>query len=168
MSLKTKLVMAITSLVFLVTAVLSLVYVSQLLQAVVKQSYDTNVLVAEQIRYELQRALETGLKDQKVDPNDQVQLRQLAADAVRDNAPLTAMVNSVLRYSPTVYDIGISDTQNRALLTTGPGGEDQVLPARPDYRKLRDANALEQLKTVFGPGQVYDVVLPSSATISRL
>src|SRR5579859_4712585 len=152
--------MAITSLVFLVTAVLSLVYVSQLLQAVVKQSYDTNVLVAEQIRYELQRALETGLKDQKVDPNDQVQLRQLAADAVRDNAPLTAMVNSVLRYSPTVYDISISDTQNRALLTTGAAGEDAVLPARPDYRKLRDANALEQLKTVFGPGQVYDVVLP--------
>ena len=38
MSLKTKLVLAITGLVFLVTAVLSLVYVSQLLESVVQES----------------------------------------------------------------------------------------------------------------------------------
>ncbi len=160
MSLKTKLVLAITSLVFLVTAVLSLVYVSQLLQAVVQQSYDNNVLVARQIRYALQLALETGLKDQKVNPNDEVQLRGLAAAAVRDNAALMAVVNSVNRYSPTVYDISISDDRNRALLTTGPGGQDQLLPSRPNYQLLRDRNAVQLLQTVFGPPQVYDVVLP--------
>ncbi len=160
MSLKTKLVLAITSLVFLVTAVLSLVYVSQLLQAVVQQSYDNNVLVARQIRYALQLALETGLKDQKVNPNDEVQLRGLAAAAVRDNAALTAVVNSVNRYSPTVYDINISDDRNRALLTTGPGGQDELLPARPNYQILRDSNAVQLLQTIFGPPQVYDVVLP--------
>ena len=38
MSLKSKLVLAITSLVFLVTMMLSLVYINQLLQAVVTQS----------------------------------------------------------------------------------------------------------------------------------
>lgn len=160
MSLKTKLVMAITSLVFLVTAVLSLVYVSQLLQAEVKQSYDTNVLVAEEIRYSLQQALETGLKDQKVNPNDTVQLRALAAAAVRDNAGLKAVVDSVNRYSLTVNDITISDNRNRILLTTGPGGTDQIVPARPNYQHLRDGNPVEQLKTVFGPPLVYDVVKP--------
>ena len=73
MSLKTKLVMAITGLVFLVTAVLSLVYISKLLESVVQESYDTNKLGAEQIRYALQLALEAGLKDQQINPNDQVQ-----------------------------------------------------------------------------------------------
>jgi signal transduction histidine kinase len=160
MSLKTKLVMAITSLVFLVTAVLSLVYVSQLLQSVVEQSYDTNVLVARQIRYALQLALETGLKDQEVNPNDRVHLRQLAATAVREDAALKAVVNSVNRYSPTVYDVSIADNMNRALLTTGTGGEDQALPIRPDYQTLRVSNAIELLKIVFGPPQVYDVRLP--------
>jgi signal transduction histidine kinase len=160
MSLKTKLVLAITSLVFLVTAVLSLVYVGQLLKAEVQQSYDTNVLVAEQIRYALQLALETGLKDQQVDPNDQVGLRNLAAEAVRDNEALDAVVKSVNRYSPTVYDISIADNRNQALLSTGPGGEDEVLPARPNYQRLRDSNPIELLQTVFGPPQVYDVVLP--------
>ncbi len=160
MSLKTKLVLAITGLVFLITAVISLVYVSQLLNSVVQQSYDNNVLVARQIRYAVQLALETGLKDQKVNPNDPVQLRGLAAEAVRDNSALTAVVNSVNRYSPTVYDISISDTGNRALLTTGPGDPDQLLPARPNYQTLRDSNAVQLLQTIFGPPKVYDVVLP--------
>ena len=160
MSLKTKLVLAITSLVFLVTVVLSLVYVSQLLQSIVTQSYDVNVLVARQIRYALQLALENGLKDQKVDPNNQEQLRQLTVAAVRDNVGLTSVVNSVIRYSPSVYDISIGDNRNRALLTTGPSGDDQPLPVRPNYQRLRDSNALELVETVFGQAKVYDVTLP--------
>src|ERR1700676_3400605 len=99
MSLKTKLVLAITGLVFLVTVVLSLVYVSQLVQGVVQASYDTNVLGAQQIRYALQLALENGLKDQQINPNDQAQLRALAAEAVRDSAALKAVVDSANRYS---------------------------------------------------------------------
>jgi signal transduction histidine kinase len=161
MSLKTKLVLAITGLVFLVTGVLSVVYVSRLLQAVVQQSYDTNVLGAEQIRYALRLALEAGLKDQQVNPNDKVQLRQLAATAVRESTALSAVVKSVITYSPTVYDISIGDNNNLALLTTGTGGNDQQLPPRTSYLQLRDSNAIELLKAVYGPSaQVYDVVLP--------
>jgi len=160
MNLKPKLVLAITTLVFLISAALSLVYVSKLLQAAVQQSYDTNLLVARQIRYALQLALETGLKDQQVAANDPAQLRNLAAAAVRDNDALMAVVNSVNRYSPTVYDISIGDTQNRALLTTGTGGADQQLPIRPNYENLRDRGPIELLQTVFGPPKVYEVVLP--------
>jgi len=160
MSLKTKLVLAITGLVFLVTTVLSLVYVSQLLESVVQVSYDTNKLGAEQIRYALQLALEEGLRGQQINPNDQVELRRLAAAAVRSSSALNAVVSSVIRYSPTVYDISIGDTDNRAMLTTGTGGEDQLLPVRQSYQRLRDSNAVELIKAVFGPAEVYDVVLP--------
>jgi len=52
--LKTKLVLAITLLVFLIAGLLSLVYVSQLLEAAVKQSYDTNEMVAKQLRFSMQ------------------------------------------------------------------------------------------------------------------
>ena len=160
MSLKSKLVLAITSLVFLVTMVLSLVYVNQLLQAVVTQSYDTNVLVTRQIRYALQLALENGLKGQQVNPNDKAQLRGLVTGAVRDNAALQAVVSSVNRYSPTVYDISIADNDGRALLTTGPNGDDNPIPVRPNYQQLRNSNAIQLMRIVFGPPRVYDVVLP--------
>ena len=64
---------------------LSLVYVSHLVDAAVQQSYDTNRMVANQVRFALQNALETGLKDQTVDPNDPTKLRELVAAAIRDS-----------------------------------------------------------------------------------
>ena len=60
MRLKTKLVLAITALVFLIAGLVSLVYVHQLVKAAVQQTYDTNRMVAEQVRFALQNALESG------------------------------------------------------------------------------------------------------------
>ena len=134
MRLKTKLVLAITALVFLIAGLLSLVYVSQLLHAAVQQSYDTNRMVADQVRFALQDALEAGLKDRTVDPNNPAQLRSLVAEAVRDNAALQAVVESVNRYSLTVYDINIGDSQSSTLLSTNPENEDKPLPVRPNYQ----------------------------------
>jgi signal transduction histidine kinase len=160
MRLKTKLVLAITLLVFLIAGLLSLVYVSQLLHEAVQQSYDTNRMVANQVRFALQNALETGLKDRKVDPGNPAELRNLAAAAVRDNAALQAVVDSVNRYSLTVYDINIGDNQQSTLLSTNPENEDKPLPARPNYNELLDANPIQFMKEVFGPPRVFDVVLP--------
>jgi signal transduction histidine kinase len=160
MRLKTKLVLAITLLVFLIAGLLSLVYVSQLLHSAVQQSYDTNRMVANQVRFALQNALEAGLKDQKVDPNNPGQLRNLAAEAVRDNAALQAVIDSVNRYSLTVYDINIGDNQLSTLLSTNPENEDKPLPTRPDYNQLLDAKPIELMQEVFGPPKVYDVVAP--------
>ena len=158
MRLKTKLVIAITALVFVIAAVISLVYASQLLRAAVQQSYDTNHMVAEQIRFALQNALETGLRDQTVNPNDPGQLRALMTQAVRDNAELQAVVQSVNRYSLTVYDINIGDSHLITLLSTNPENEDKPMPVRPDYNQLLNSSSLDLVRRVFGPPMVYDVV----------
>ena len=79
MRLKTKLVLAVTALVFLIAGLISLVYVHQLVKAAVQQTYDTNRMVADQVRFALQNALEAGLKGQTVDPNDPDELRALVA-----------------------------------------------------------------------------------------
>ena len=68
MRLKTKLVLAITALVLLISGLLSMVYVSQLLHSSVEQSWETNHIFAEQVSSALKTALELGLKDRKVDP----------------------------------------------------------------------------------------------------
>jgi signal transduction histidine kinase len=160
MRLKTKLVLAITALVFLVAGALSLVYVSQLLHQAVQQSYDTNLMVAQQVRLAVQQALETGLKDRKVDPGNPEQLRELVVAAVRDSDALHAVMESVNRYSLTVYDVNIGDAQSRGLLSTNPDNEDRPLPVRPDYQQLLNANSLSLMQTVFGPPRVFDVVVP--------
>ncbi|MGA2809305.1 MAG: ATP-binding protein [Terracidiphilus sp.] len=160
MRLKTKLVLAITTLVFLIAGVLSLVYVSQLLHAAVQQTYDTDKMVANQVRFSLQKALETGLKGRNVDPDNPAELRNLSAAAVRNNAALQAVIESVNRYSLTVYDINIGDSGSSTLLSTDPENEDKPLPGRPDYNQLIDANPVQLMRQVFGPPQVFDVVVP--------
>lgn len=160
MRLKTKLVLAITGLVFLIAGLVSLVYVSQLVKAAVQQSYDTNQMVAEQIRLALENALEAGLKDQKVDPNNPAQLRALAAAAVRGDASLQAVVDSVDRYSLTVYDVNIADSKGDTLLSANHENEDKPLPARPNYKQLLDAGPMQLMTEVFGAPKVFDVVVP--------
>jgi signal transduction histidine kinase len=160
MRLKTKLVLAITTLVFIIAGLLSLVYVSQLLHAAVQQSYDTNRMVANQVRFSLQKALETGLKDLTVDPNNPDQLRDLEAKAVRGDAPLQGLIDSVNRYSLTVFDINIGDSNSRTLLSSNPGNQDKALPVRPDYSQLLNAKPISLMRAVYGSPRVYDVVVP--------
>jgi hypothetical protein len=97
-----------------------------------------------------------------------VQLRNLAAAAVRHNEALMAVVNSVNRYSPTVYDISIGDNDNRALLTTGTGGDDQLLPLRAQLPAAARQQSGRSVESRFGPPKVYDVVCRWSAMESRL
>jgi len=159
MRLKTKLVLAITSLVFVIAGLLSLVYVYTLLHSAVQQSYDTDHLVANQVQFAVRNALETELVGKKVDPNKPGELRNLAAEAVRDNAALQAVVESVNRYSLTVYDINIGDSQANTILSTNPDNEDKPLPARPNYQQLLNANPVQLMKEVFGKPRVFEVVV---------
>jgi signal transduction histidine kinase len=163
MRLKTKLVIAITALVFLIAGLLSLVYVSQLLHAAVQQSYDANHTVASQVRFALQKALETGLRDQRVDPNNPAQLRELTAEVVREDEALQSVLEAVNRYSLTVYDVNIADSEQNVLLSTNPDLEDKQLLPRPNYQQLLAANPVQLMAEVFGEPRVFDV----AATLER-
>jgi signal transduction histidine kinase len=160
MRLKTKLVLAITTLVFLVAGLVSLVYVSQLVGAAVEQSYQTNHMVAEQVWLALDKALESGLKGQQVDPNNPMQLRALEAQAVRNDAALQTVIDSVNRYSLTVYDVNIGDSMGMTLLSSNQDNNDKPMPVRPRYQQLLDAGPMQLMTEVFGPPKVFDVVVP--------
>ena len=160
MRLKTKLVLAIAGLVVLISSLVSLVYITQLLDAAVKQTYATNKMVANQLRFALQQALEKGLAGQTVDPNNPAQLRNLEAQAIHDSDTLRSMINSVNLYSLSVYDVNIADAQQRIILSTNPDNDDKLLPPRTDYQELLNADAFQLYRQVFGPPRVFDVVVP--------
>ena len=160
MRLKAKLVLAITALVFLVAGILSLVYVSQLLHGAVQHSYDTSRMGAQQVWLALENALESGLSGRTVDPNNPNELREMVAETVRGSTSLDSVIDSVNRYSLTVYDINIVDSQNTVLLSSNPDNEGRPMPVRPRYDQLLNANPIQLMRDVFGPAQVYDVVIP--------
>jgi len=160
MRLKTKLVLAITALVFLIAGTISLVYIHQLIKAAVQQTYDTNRTVADQVWYALQQALETGLRNRTVDPNDPGELRALVAETVENDATLHATLDSLNRYVLTVYDINIGDSAGNTLLSTNPENQGKPLPGRPNFSQLLKASPIRMMIQVFERPAVFDVVAP--------
>jgi len=160
MRLKTQLVLAITALVFLIAGIVSLVYVHQLVKAAVQQSYETNRILANQVWLALQQALETGLRDRTVNPDNPAELRALVATTLHDDPTLKSVLVSVIRYSSTVYDVNIGDSQGMTLLSTNPDNEGKPLPARPNYNQLLKANPLRMMTQAFGEPKVFDIVAP--------
>ena len=160
MRLKTKLVLAITGLVFVIAGLLSLVYVSHLVDAAIQQSYDSNRMIANQVRFALQNALETGLKDQVVDPNDTAKLHELVVTAIRDSAALRAVMDSANMYSATLLDVSIADAQSRILISTNPAIVDKTLPVRQSYGQLLAASPIAKMREIYGPAKVFDILVP--------
>jgi signal transduction histidine kinase len=160
MRLKTKLVLAITGLVFLIAGVLSMVYVSHLVDAAIQQSDESNRMVANQVRSALQNALEAGLKDQTVDRNDQQKLLELVEQAIKKSDPLAATLDSANMYSPTEFDVNIVDTNARILLSTFPDSDGKELQWRPKYRDLLAADPITKMREIYGPAKVFDIVAP--------
>ena len=160
MRLKTKLVIAITSLVFLIAGLLSLVYVSHLVDAAIQQSYDSNRMIANQVSSALRDALVTGLKDQVVDPNDTAKLHELVVAAVRDSTALRAVMESANMYSATLLDISVADAQSHIVVSTLPGNDGKPLPQRPNYGELLAAEPAAKMREIYGPPKVYDIVVP--------
>ena len=160
MRLKTKLVLAITGLVFLVVCTLSWIFLGQLLRQRMSQAYSANDMVAHQILFATSRALQTNIHGPRVDPNDPKAVRAAVVEALRSDPALTALMNSAIRYSPTVFDVAIADSEGRALLSTDPTDLDHLLPHRQEYEELEGGGLLRQLEVVFGPPRVYNVTLP--------
>ena len=160
MRLKTKLVLAITALVFLISGIISVAYVSQLLHADVEQSYATNRMVANMVVYAVQDALQTDLANRTIDPNNPDELRTLVTQTVRGNPTVQAVVVSVNRYSATVYDINIADNRGITILSTYPDNEDKPLPPRREYSELLKATPLQLMREALGPPTVFDIGVP--------
>ncbi|MGH9586750.1 MAG: PAS domain-containing sensor histidine kinase, partial [Acidobacteriaceae bacterium] len=160
MRLKTKLAAAITGLVFLVVSVLSWLYISNLLQQRIGQSYLSTDIVARQLLFTTRQALQNDLPQQTIDLNDPASIHNAVTNSLRNDRALNALINSVINYSPTVQDIAIVDQDGRGLVTAPDASlEDQILPKRPNYASLRKNSFIDTMKIVFGPPRVYNVSL---------
>jgi signal transduction histidine kinase len=157
MRLKTKLVLAITGLVFLVVFTLSWIFLGQLVRQRMAQAYSSNDMVAHQIALATQRTSESI---RGVDFNDPTALRAAVAKALRSDPALISLLTSAIRYSPTIFDVTIADSEGRGLLSTDPTNLDHLVPQRPEYEELESGGLLRLLEVVFGPPRVYNLTLP--------
>src|ERR1700687_1660498 len=161
---KTTLVLAISGLVFALVAVLSCVYVSEILYQRINQSYDNAEFIAHQVLHAARRALEIELPSngpQSQNPtNEPNQARDAIADILQKDPAVNTLLQSVVGYNFEVYDTALADRNGVALVHTDAGAVDKPMPLRPALAKLRDGGFFAQLYAVYGPARVYQVTLP--------
>ncbi|MGC2496610.1 MAG: ATP-binding protein [Acidobacteriaceae bacterium] len=151
---------AITGLVFTVVVIFSWIWLSQSLNQYIEYSWSGTDIIAHQVQWEVRHALETGLRDQRFNPNDPVAVRAAVAGSLRQDPGLISLLNATISYSPTILDIVVADHNGRALVSApDPSQQDQLVPNRPNYSVLRRKTLIRTLRVVFGPPQVYDVTV---------
>ena len=69
-------------------------------------------------------------------------------------------MQAVVRYSPTVQDVSVTEVGGRTVVSTDPDAVGQQLPGRIDLLGLRDENVLRQTRQVLGAPRVLDVRAP--------
>ena len=156
---KTKIVLGVTLMVFILVAAFSYIYISELLRQRVTSAYETAALLAQQLAYAAYNA-QPDLSSTRVDTDDPKAVRGAVADALAEDVNLNNMMESVVSNWPVIYDAAIVDNDGRVLLHTNPDLVDKVISVRPDFSFVRDARFRRQLKIVYSPAAVYEVRAP--------
>ena len=160
MRLKTKLVAAVTGLVFLLVSASSCLYLARSLRQYVDQSYASTDIIAHQVLFATREAIERGVIRGSIQPSlPPGPFRAEVTSQLRRDAALNALVDSVISYSPTVFDITIADSGGVALYSTNPVVDGRPIPWRPAYSRLRYRSPIKILQIVFGKPRVYDLPL---------
>jgi signal transduction histidine kinase len=160
MRLKTKLVVIITGLVFLLVVAISWLHLSHSVQQNVEQNYLSTDIIAHQVTFATRSAVEDGVRSGAIRATDgQRRMDTDIAAVLRNSRALEALLDSVISYSPTVYDISITDNEGVAVLSTNPLLQDRLLPVRQRYSSLRYRSLVRTIGVVTGKPRVYDLPL---------
>jgi signal transduction histidine kinase len=158
--LKTKLVAAITGLVAVIVTALAGFYIAEVVHQRIQEAYNSAELVQQQIFAVAHGALEADLTSTKIDLSNPAQVNAAIEEVLQTDYELNSLLDAAVGNSPTFYDAAIADARGLALLHTNPTYFGKPVPQRDDFLGVVQGGIRKQLKTIYGPAQVYDVRLP--------
>ncbi|HUZ94277.1 MAG TPA: ATP-binding protein [Edaphobacter sp.] len=158
MRLKTKLVVSATGLTFAIVLILSALFVSELLRQRIEQTAAANDVLAHEVWLMTRQAVETGLRAQPPLDKTDAAFQTAVTNALQSNQPLIDGMNMVVRYSPTVQDVTVTDAHGLTLVSTDPDTSDQQSLSRMSLQSVQAGSIASQMKMVFGQPRVLDIV----------
>ena len=158
--LKTKLVIAISAMVFGLVATLSYLYVSQFVRQRIREAYSSGDFVARQVRDAARDAVAVDLRNTDIDPADSEKIRKVIADSLQTDPGVSTLLQSIVGYSLIIYDVGLYDHDDHVLVHTDVSLLDKAVHPREDFSRVRDGNFFRQIEVVYGKPEVYDIHLP--------
>ena len=157
MRLKTKLVVSATGLTFAIVLILSALFVSELMRQRIEQTVAANDMPVRQVLLMTRQALETGLRaNPPVNRSDEA-LRVAVVGALRSQTSLQDAMNAIVRYSPSVQDVSVTDAHGMTLLSTDPDALNQPAVFRFSLASLQNGSLAHQLRVLFGKPRVLDI-----------
>jgi signal transduction histidine kinase len=143
-------------LTFAIVLILSALFVSELMRQRIEQTVAANDMLVRQVLLMTRQAVEAGLRaNPPMDRSDEA-LHAAVTDALRSHQPLNDVMSSVVRYSPTVQDVSVTDAHGMTLVSTDPDAVNQPAVFRFSLASVQVGSAAHQWKVVFGKPRVLD------------
>ena len=158
--LKTKLVLAISTMVVALVTTLSSIYVAQLVQSRINVEALHIEQQAQEIAHSAQDALQVDLSSTRVDTENPEQLNAAIAEVLQSDAGVNSVLEGVLGYSTVVENATIVDEHGVAILHTNPNEVGKVQEPRPDLQALSQGGIRKQIGFVYGKAQSFQVKVP--------
>jgi signal transduction histidine kinase len=156
---KTIIVLVITLMVTVMVTAFSVLYISQILRLRIANANETATSLTRQLAYAASNAV-PDFSSTSIDTSNSAAVRRALADYV----PTDVALNNLLQSDPGdwrfIYDVSIVDVNGKALLHTNASMVGKVIPPRPDFQQVVSARFREQIRLVFSPAAVYDVIYP--------
>jgi len=160
LSLKIKLTALITLLVLLMVLAISTLYLSHLTRQALNEVENRGEYVANEIYHQASTLLSQARMPAGSNPFDLQALRSFVQVRFAADAGLSSLLESAVGYSPSIYYAAITDTRRQVLVHNDTGEIGQVLAPAPPFDVLLHAGLWRQLRVIYGPSEVYEVVLP--------
>ena len=158
--LKTKLVFAITGMVLVIVATFAAFYLAEVVHLRIQEAYENGLLIGHEVFAVARDALEVDLSSSKINLNNPADIAFAVEEVLETDTSVSALLESVVGDSETVYDAAIVDARGLALLHTTQEFLGKQVPQRQDFSALLHSGIRQQLKIIYGPAQVYDVRVP--------
>jgi signal transduction histidine kinase len=160
LSLKIKLTALITLLVLLIVLATSTLYLSHLTRQALSEIESRGEYVANEIYHQASTLLSQARMPAGSNPSDFQALSGFVQARLAADAGLTSLLESAIGYSPSIYYAAITDTRHQVMVHNDPGEIGQVMAPAGPFEDLLHAGLLKQLRVIYGPSRVYEVVLP--------
>jgi PAS domain S-box-containing protein len=157
--LKTKLLLAINGIVFLLVAMFCYVYISHRLRQSTQETQKIGEFIANEIVESAHDATQGDLRPLDIDVDDPQLVQAAIEGRLQRDRGLNTLLETIVAYYPAVYDAGIVDMNGRAIVHTTPSAVGKILDKRSNYSDFVSANFFRQLMIIYGPPRVYDLTL---------
>ncbi|MDP9338272.1 MAG: ATP-binding protein [Acidobacteriota bacterium] len=158
--LRTKLTLVMTGLVLLVVAVLSGVFLAQLLGQTLldtdKRASDLAHQVFVQAQHALTEAASQGLRPSSEDSQD---VHDYVRRAFEINAGLQAQLEAAIS-SPSVYEVSITDDAGLVLISNDESLPGKTQSRRPPLSQLVQSGFINQVRVLRGPSKIFEYDYP--------